>query len=218
MWHLKKYEHISHPIFSDCMGMNLSCISGLLLPTICTAYPRKSLQNQQTQLSFKNSWLIPWIYAMTYCVKITTSRYFKEFKNIFNKNVISTINTQHCNLRIILQLFTIHISLLLVTYHSELNHALLFKNRGCSKNSQNTSISFKCLVFISYGSLTFKMSFLLCAEIPTWKGKSPGSEEINIWSYQEMCWSTSSFGPGLWVIFEFFILLPCPFYVLMLFK
>lgn len=130
MWHLKKYEHISHPIFSDCMGMNLSCISGLLLPTICTAYPRKSLQNQQTQLSFKNSWLIPWIYAMTYCVKITTSRYFKEFKNIFNKNVISTINTQHCNLRIILQLFTIHISLLLVTYHSELNHPLFLNNRA----------------------------------------------------------------------------------------
>lgn len=137
--------HILICIFSDCMGMNLSCISGLLLPTICTAYPRKSLQNQQTQLSFKNSWLIPWIYAMTYCVKITTSRYFKESKNIFNKNVISTINTQHCNLRIILQLFTIHISLLLVTYHSGLNRSLLFKNRGCSKNSQSTSISFKCL-------------------------------------------------------------------------
>lgn len=61
--------------------------------------------------------------------------------------------------------------------------------------------------FISYVRLTFKIFILLCPEIPAGKGKSPGSEEINIWTYQEMCWSTSSLGPGLWVIFEFFILL-----------
>lgn len=65
-------------VFSDCMGMSLNFISGPLLPTICTVYPRKSLQNQQMQLSFKNSWWIHWIYAMTYCVKIITFRYSKE--------------------------------------------------------------------------------------------------------------------------------------------
>lgn len=125
------------------MGMNQNCISGPLLPTICTAYPRKSLKNQRTQVSFQSSWLIPWISAMTYCVKIITSRYFKEFKNIINKNSISTTNAQHFNL-LTLQLFATHISLLLGTYRSGLNHSLLFKNRECSRNSQNTSVPFKC--------------------------------------------------------------------------
>lgn len=67
-------------IFSDCMEMNLNCISGPLLPTICTAYPRRNLQYQQMHLSFKNSWLIHWIYVMTFYVKIITSRYFKQLK------------------------------------------------------------------------------------------------------------------------------------------
>lgn len=116
--------HILICIFSDCMGMNLNYISGLLLPTICTAYPSKSLQNQLTQLSFKNSWLIHWIYAMTYCVKIITSRYFQEFKNKFSKSVIRALKSHHCNLLITLELFTIHISLLLVTYNSGLNYSL----------------------------------------------------------------------------------------------
>lgn len=67
-------------VFSDCMEMSLNCISGPLLPTICTVYPRKNLQNQQMQLSFKNSWLIHWIYAMTYYVKVITFRYSKELQ------------------------------------------------------------------------------------------------------------------------------------------
>lgn len=143
IWRNTNIFHILVCAFSDCMGMNQNCISGPLLPTICTAYLGRSLKNQQTQVSFRSSWLIPWISAMTYCVKTITSRYFKEFKIIINKNVVSTTNAQHFNL-LILQLFTTCISLLLGTYHSGSNHSLLFKNRGCSRSSQNTSILFKC--------------------------------------------------------------------------
>lgn len=112
-------------IFSDCMGTNLNCISGLLLPTICTACVRKSLQ-KQTQPSFKSSWLILWIFAMTYCVKILTSRYVKEFKYKFDRNVISTINTH----------FPAHISLLLATYQSGLKHSWYLKIEAVRKTGK----------------------------------------------------------------------------------
>lgn len=126
VWKNASLFHVLLCIFSDCMGTNLNCISGLLLPTICTAYARKSLQNQ-TQLSFKSSCLILWIYAMMCCVKILTSRYVKEFKTKFNRNVISTINTH----------FPGHILLLLVTYQSGLKHSSYLKIEAGPKNWQD---------------------------------------------------------------------------------
>jgi len=82
---------------------------------------------------------------MTYCVKIITSRYFKEFKNMFNQNVIRTLKAQHCNLLIVLEFFTIRVSLLLVTCNSGLNDCLLFKNREIFGTPKILPCFFKCL-------------------------------------------------------------------------
>lgn len=125
VWQNTNLFHILLCIFSDCMGTNLNCISGLLLPTICTAYARKNLQNQ-TQSSFKSSWLILWIYAMMYCVKILISRYVKELQTKSHSNVISTINTH----------FPVHISLLLVTYQSGLKHSWYLKIEAVPKTGK----------------------------------------------------------------------------------